>query len=59
MFRPYCDSPEDGPKGPKHVVSEIVENTSIKTLSCDCRCMFNKAIYLDILFARHLTEGHI
>jgi hypothetical protein len=33
----YCDSPEDGPKGPRHVVSEIVKNTSIKTVSCDCR----------------------
>jgi hypothetical protein len=38
----YCDSPEDGPKGPKHIVSEIVKNTSIKTLNCDCRCMFIK-----------------
>jgi hypothetical protein len=26
----YCDSPEDGPKGPKHVVSGIEKNTSIK-----------------------------
>jgi hypothetical protein len=26
----HCDSPEDGPKGPKHVVSEIEKNTSIK-----------------------------
>jgi hypothetical protein len=41
----YCDSTEYGPKAPKHVVSEIVKNTSIKTLSCDCSCMFNEAIY--------------